>query len=71
MEFKKGKIYKKQTESWFGNDEKGTEVVITDIKGNFIIHRRIKPFLLFKIKSGSSMILNTWSFRRIYVTNDP
>ena len=71
MEFKKRTIYQKQTESWFGNDEKGTEVIITGVKGNFIIHKRLKKFLFFKIKSGKSMVLNTWSFRRIYITNDP
>nr|QMP83466.1 MAG: hypothetical protein [Caudoviricetes sp.] len=69
--FTKGEIYQKQTDSWFGNDKKGTEVIIIDITGNFVIYRRLKKFLFFKVKSGKSMILNTWSFRRIYVTNDP
>lgn len=67
----KGKIYKKQTESWYGNDPKGTEVVVTKIEGNFIKFRNVKRFLWFNIKSGKTQVLNNWSFRRIYITNDP
>jgi FlaG/FlaF family flagellin (archaellin) len=67
MEIKKGKIYQKQTESWAGNDEKGTEVKITHISGNFVKFRKLKKVLWFKVKSGKPYILNKWSFRRIYI----
>ena len=69
---KKGKIYYKTTESWCGNDPKGTPVKVIDIipPCNFIKYKKIKNIFGMNIPFGSCYYLNQISFKRIYLGID-
>lgn len=58
VKFKKRSIWKKKTESWYGNDPQGTLVKIVKIKGSFIWYS--------KGIFDQRFCLNKWSFLRIF-----
>lgn len=65
---KKGRVYAKQTESWCGNDAKGTLVKVVKILDmDFIKYRKIKKIFGLNICIGPSYILNEISFKRIFM----
>ncbi len=64
-----GKLYQKQTESWEGNSQKGTEVKVVKIVGNFVSYKYIRKFLCFRFTLGQTFVLNKWSFSRIFVNS--
>ena len=58
IHFRKGSFWSKKTESWQGNDPKGTLVKIVRIKGSFIWYK--------KGVLGKKFILNKLSFLNIF-----
>lgn len=58
MNIAKGQIWYKQTESWCGNDAKGTPVKVAKYKNGWVWYK--KSFF------GTKYILNETSFRRIF-----
>ena len=69
---KKGEIYYKQTESWCGNDPKGTPVKVVDIipPCNFVKYKKVKRLFGLNFAWGYSYQLNQISFKRIYLGID-
>lgn len=69
---KVGKVYYKQTESWCGNDPKGTPVKVIDIVPpcNFVKYKKIKKLFGIWFSVGQSYYLNQISFKRIYLGID-
>jgi hypothetical protein len=72
MQILKGKIYYKQTESWSGNDPKGTPVKVIRFFGpyNFIEYKKAKKIFGINFFCGESYYLNRLSFRRIFLGID-
>nr|QMP83557.1 MAG: hypothetical protein [Caudoviricetes sp.] len=67
VKFKKGDIWEKQTEKWFGNSPIGTKVKITNIKDSFIRYKHTKKKFGIQWTIGSyAYHLNKWSFLRIF-----
>lgn len=64
--FKRGQVWVKDTESWMGNDAKGTKVKIVGIDGQYIFYRKYIEVMGFKIGIGYRYCLNKFSFIRIF-----
>lgn len=66
VRFKRGQVWVKDTESWMGNDPRGTLIKIIGIDGQYIFYRKVKRVLGFKIGVGQKFCLNKFSFIRIF-----
>jgi hypothetical protein len=66
VRFRKGRIWVKKTESWMGNNEKGSEVKICYVNGSFIFYKNVRTFLGFRITVGPMYCLNKFSMLRIF-----
>jgi hypothetical protein len=64
--FKRGQVWVKDTESWMGNDAKGTKVKIVRIDGQYIFYRKYIEVIGFNIGIGYRYCLNKFSFIRIF-----
>ena len=64
--FRRGQIWFKKTESWMGNDEKGSRVKISSVDGSFILYRKTKRIFGLDISIGQRYCLNKFSMLRIY-----
>lgn len=65
----KGKVYYKQTESWCGNDPKGTPVKVMGFipLTNFIKYKKVKKIFGINFAVGMTYSLNEFSFNRIFL----
>lgn len=66
VKFRRGQIWYKKTESWMGNDEKGSRVKISSVDGSFILYRKTKRIFGLDISIGQRYCLNKFSMLRIY-----
>jgi len=66
---KKGRVYYKHTESWCGNEPKGTPVKVVDIipPCNFVKYKKVKRLFVINFAFGYSYQLNQISFKRIFL----
>lgn len=64
--FRTGQIWVKRTESWMGNDERGSKVKISSVDGSFILYRKTKRIFGLDISIGQRYCLNKFSMLRIY-----
>nr|QMP83036.1 MAG: hypothetical protein [Caudoviricetes sp.] len=66
IKFRIGDIWEKQTEEWYGNAPRGSQIRIISIDGSFIRYRHIKRWLGIDWNVGYRYYLNKWSFLRIF-----
>ena len=72
MSILKNQIYYKQTESWCGNDPKGTPVKVVGFiePCNFVKYKKVKRLFGINFAFGEVYYLNQLSFKRIYMGID-